>query len=194
MNNIWFASHNAHKIEELHALLNPLGWNIRGIEEAGLTAEIEESGIDLRENAFIKAKYAYDHLKEPCISDDSGLEVEILNGRPGVHSARFAGLPADNQRNMSQLLRMMQGQSNRKAQFRTVICMIRNDSTYYFEGCVGGNITLEPRGAGGFGYDPIFIPEGHTLTFAEMTPTQKNGISHRARAVSNWIEFLREIL
>jgi XTP/dITP diphosphohydrolase len=95
---------------------------------------------------------------------------------------------------MNLLLRMMQGQSNRKAQFRTVICMIQNDSTYYFEGSVGGNITLEPRGTGGFGYDPIFIPEGHALTFAEMTPTQKNGISHRARAVSKWIEFLRGIL
>ena len=117
MNNIWFASHNAHKIEELHALLNPLGWNIRGIEEAGLTAEVEESGIDLRENAFIKAKYAYDRLKEPRISDDSGLEVEILNGRPGVHSARFAGFPADNQRNMSLLLRMMQDNPTARLSF-----------------------------------------------------------------------------
>lgn len=192
MKNIWLASHNKHKIEEMRHILKPLDWSIRGIEEGGLTGEIEENGIDLNENAYIKAKFAYDRLKAPCIADDSGLEVDALGGRPGVHSARFAGVPSDGIKNMNLLLQLMEGQINRSARFRTVICMIHSDTAYYFEGCVPGQITHEPRGTEGFGYDPIFVPDGYEITFAEMTPALKNGISHRARAVRLWLEFLRE--
>jgi len=193
LNNIWFASHNAHKIQEVQTILTPLGWQVRGIAEAGLTGEIEEQGQDLAENASIKARFAFEHLQEPCISDDSGLEVEALDGRPGVHSARFAGLPPDSGRNLRLLLHMMEGRADRKAQFRTVICMLWNGNEYHFEGRVGGLITLEPRGLGGFGYDPIFMPDGCNQTFAEMTPNQKNEMSHRARAVANWLGFLKKI-
>lgn len=192
MTNIWFASHNAHKIQELQTLIHPLGWNIKGIEEAGIIDEIEETGLTLQENALIKAKFAYDRLNKPCISDDSGLEVSALSGRPGVHSARFAGLPPDSEKNIKLLLSTMKGQENRKAQFRTVICMIINNTAYYFEGSIQGDITSEARGVGGFGYDSIFMPEGHQQTFAEMTSEQKNNMSHRSRAVGCWLDFLKE--
>ena len=191
MNHIWFASHNTHKIQELESLLNPMGWNIRGIGEAGLQDEIDETGLDLKENARIKAEFAFARLNETCISDDSGLEVDALNGRPGVHSARFAGQPPDSTKNINLLLSNMQGQVNRKAQLRTIICLMWANTAYFFEGSVAGQITLEPRGAGGFGYDPIFMPNGYHETFAEMPSELKNCISHRARAVRQLIDFLK---
>lgn len=191
MKNLWFATHNAHKIAEVERMLAPMGWAVRGIAEAGLTDEIEESGLTLTENAQIKARYAYRHLGEPCISDDSGLEVDALGGQPGVHSARYAGEPRDNERNLRLLLSRLRGCDNRTAHFRTVICMILADSEHYFEGRVDGSITTEPRGSGGFGYDPVFRPYGHELTFAEMSPELKNSLSHRARAVASWLAFIK---
>ena len=166
-------------------------FEVRSLEDIGCRQDIPETGETFRENANQKAHFVKKFYGFDCFADDSGLEVEALNGEPGVHSARYASEKGhDSQANMDKLLSKLQSQQNRKADFRTVIAFVTDNADYYFEGKVDGHIIDEKRGEGGFGYDPIFVPEGHERTFAEMSPEEKNSISHRGRAVAKFVEFL----
>ncbi len=185
-----FATHNQHKVAELAALLPP-GIELISLNEAGITEEIVENGSKLEDNALIKARYVYEHLGLPCFADDTGLEVEALDGAPGVYSARYAGEPVSHERNIDKLLGQMQGVANRQARFRTVIALICQGKEYLFEGIVEGTITTARQGSGGFGYDPVFLPNGFNRTFAQMSLERKNSISHRGRAVDKLIAFLK---
>ncbi len=191
MKKLVFATGNAHKIAEVNRLLAGL-YEIVPMAEVGITEDIPETADTLEGNALQKARYVYERTGMDCFSEDTGLEVEALGGRPGVHSARYAGADKDSTANMEKLLRELQGQTNRQARFRTVIALILGGREYFFEGIAPGRIATEPSGAGGFGYDPIFVPEGHTRTFAEMTADEKNAISHRGKAVARLVEFLRK--
>jgi XTP/dITP diphosphohydrolase len=152
--------------------------------------EIPETADTLEGNAFLKAKYIYEKFGYDCFADDTGLEVDALDGRPGVYSARYAGEPSDSKRNMEKLLDEMKGKLNRKAQFRTVFALIENGETKYFEGKISGIIHTEARGNAGFGYDPVFIPDGFSESFAELGTELKNKISHRALAVKEFKKYL----
>jgi XTP/dITP diphosphohydrolase len=189
-----FASSNTNKIREISALLPP-EINLSGLRDIGLTEEIPETGITIKENAFLKADYVKKilekkNLTEAVFADDSGLEVEALGGAPGVYSARFAGIPKDDVANNIKLMKALETAVNRKARFVTVICLILEGATHYFEGSVNGTISFEARGNSGFGYDPLFIPQGYRSTFSELGPEIKNSISHRAMAVKQLINFL----
>ncbi len=184
-----FASHNAHKAKEIQSLL-PNGFELKTLNDVGLLEDIPETGQTLQENASIKNHYVWQKLCLPCFADDTGLEVEALNGEPGVYSARFAGLQKDGNDNMKLLLEKLKDSDNRKARFRTVISYIINGKEFLFEGIIEGRIATEPSGTQGFGYDPLFIPDGSTKTFAEMDLTEKNTYSHRARAFARFIESL----
>lgn len=186
---ICLASNNKHKIEELKKILSE-GFEVFSMNEIGCNDEIEETGTTFHENAEIKAKYIYQKYKVNIISDDSGLEVEALNNQPGVYSARYAGEPSNSENNIDKLLSELQTQQNRKAAFKTVICLIFNGENYFFEGSIRGEIIKERRGEGGFGYDPVFIPDGYDKTFAELSAETKNKISHRAIATQKLIAFL----
>ena len=194
--NLIFASANKHKISEIKAMLPP-AFILKGLEDAGIHNEIPETGQTIRENAFLKAKYVTDVLdgkvKAAVFADDSGLEVEALGGAPGVYSARYAGIPKNDQANNEKLLSKLKNVTNRKARFVTVIAFIAGHEVHYFEGVIKGTIAYEPRGNSGFGYDPLFIPQGYRSTFAELGPEVKNSISHRALAVRQLIGFLREL-
>ena len=184
-----FASHNSNKVKELKQIF-PTTYSLMGLDELNDFVEIEETGANLVENALLKArtinkKYGYNTL-----SDDTGLEIEALNGAPGVLSARFAGEENNSIRNMEKVLALMQNSDNRRAQFKTVVALILDNKEYLFEGIVKGSILRSSRGEGGFGYDPIFLPDGYNQTFAEMSPTLKNGISHRGMAIKNLLYFL----
>lgn len=187
------ASSNKNKIQEIKVLLPPL-IIVSGLEEVGITQEIPEPGSTIKENSFLKAKYVIDFLKEKhnvsVFADDSGLEVEALNGAPGVFSARYAGSPKNDEANNKKLLDELKSVNNRKAKFVTVITLIINNEVHYFEGEVKGTIAFEPRGASGFGYDPLFIPQSYRSTFAELGADIKNTISHRAIAVKKLMSFL----
>ena len=191
MTELIFATHNLHKLQEVQALLPP-GINLVSLDEYGIMQEIPETGTTLEENALIKCKFVYDKTGQPCFADDTGLEVEALNGRPGVHSARYASLRKNDSENIEKLLYELEGKTNRKARFRTVIQLAWDDEYIQFEGIVNGTITLEPAGFSGFGYDPVFIPEGHERTFAEMDLVEKNTMSHRARAFEKLVEWLKK--
>lgn len=188
--NIYFASQNQNKIREIAAVV-PAGITLLGID-AITSEELEETGATLEENAVQKAVFVADKTGFTAFADDTGLEVDALNGAPGVISARYAGEQKVAADNIARVLHELQGNSNRKAQFRTVIALIKDGKRHLFEGVVRGVITTEPRGNSGFGYDPVFIPEGSKKTFAEMTMEEKNQWSHRARAVKKLVDFLSE--
>ena len=185
-----FATNNAHKLEEIAAILGEK-IELLSLKDIECTADIPETADTLEGNATQKAEYIYQQYGLDCFADDTGLEVEALNGAPGVYSARYAGDGHDSEANMQKLLKEMQGKENRKAQFRTAICLMMNGEEHLFEGIVKGEIIEEKRGGAGFGYDPIFVPEGYELTFAELGNDIKNTISHRARAVEKLCQFLK---
>lgn len=185
-----FATNNAHKLEEIRAIL---GNNIEILSLADIHchADIPETADTLEGNARQKSRYVYEHYGLDCFADDTGLEVESLGGAPGVYSARYAdGQGHDSQANMNKLLKEMEEKNDRKAQFRTIISLIEKGEERQFEGIVKGQITREKRGESGFGYDPIFQPDGYETTFAELGSDIKNRISHRARAVAALCDYL----
>ncbi|MDR0871986.1 MAG: non-canonical purine NTP diphosphatase [Prevotellaceae bacterium] len=185
-----FATNNAHKLHEVSALLQE-NVQLLSLNDINCHADIPETADTLEGNALQKARYVYENFGADCFADDTGLEVEALNNAPGVYSARYAGEQKNPQDNMQKLLAEMADKDNRKARFRTVIALIINGKEYLFEGEVRGVIEREKRGAAGFGYDPIFTPEGFTETFAELPLEVKNEISHRGRAVKKLVEFLK---
>ncbi len=186
-----FATNNAHKLEEIRAMLNEKV-EILSLTDINCHVDIPETADTLEGNAYLKAKYIYTHYGLDCFADDTGLEVEALDGAPGVYSARYAGDGHDSQANMQKLLKEMEEKNNRKAQFRTVISLIEKGEERRFEGVVKGEITTERRGDSGFGYDPIFQPEGFDETFAELGSEIKNKISHRAKAVEALCNYLSQ--
>ena len=191
MRTLIFASNNAHKLSEIRNLLENIV-EIQSLKDINLEGDIPETSDTLEGNATQKAEWIHSRIGQDCFADDTGLEVEALNGAPGVFSARYAGDGHDSEANMQKLLKELDGKENRKAQFRTAICLIMNGEEYLFEGIVKGEIIEEKRGGAGFGYDPIFVPEGYNLTFAELGNDIKNTISHRARAVEKLCSFLKE--
>ena len=189
-NKMVVATNNAHKLKEIAAILGQ-EIELLSLKDIQCFADIPETADTLEGNARQKAMYIYENYGMDCFADDTGLEVEALGGAPGVFSARYAGEDHDSEANMQKLLKELAGKENRKAQFRTVICLIRNGKEHLFEGIVKGEIIQEKRGGEGFGYDPIFVPEGYDLTFAELGDDVKNTISHRARAVEKLCQFLK---
>ena len=190
MKQLILATHNDHKAQEFRDILQQ--YSLQTLKELGYGKEVKETGKNLEENSFHKAKTVFKVYGHAVISDDSGLEVNALNGAPGVYSARYAGEPRNDYQNTKKLLDELQGISNRKAQFRTVITLMNAVNSFQFEGVVSGTITEIPRGVKGFGYDPIFVPEGHKQTFAELAKDKKNNISHRAIAIKKLVQFLNE--
>jgi XTP/dITP diphosphohydrolase len=186
-----FATHNQNKVKEVKALL-PDWISLKSLDELNFTAEIPETGETLEQNALGKAYHIYTHFGKDCFAEDSGLETDALDGAPGVYSARYSGPEADSERNMDLLLGNMRNHLNRKARFKTVFALIFDGKKWEFEGSVEGSILSERRGASGFGYDPVFLPDGHVKTFAEMSLEEKNRISHRALALQKMIDFLEE--
>ena len=184
------ATNNAHKLEEISAILGD-EMELLSLKDINCHADIPETSNTLEGNARQKAMYIYENYGMDCFADDTGLEVDALNGAPGVFSARYAGDGHDSEANMQKLLKELKGKENRKAQFRTAICLIMEGKEYLFEGIVKGEIIAEKRGSAGFGYDPIFVPEGYEQTFAELGNDIKNTISHRARAVEKLCNFLK---
>lgn len=189
MNQLIFATHNAHKADEVKAIVGNL-FEVKNLSDINFFDEIPETGNTFKENAFQKVKYLHDKLNCNCFADDSGLSVDALNGEPGIFSARYAGEPSNSQRNTEKLLDALKNISNRKAQFTCVIAVILDGQTHFFEGIIRGTITEYPQGEGGFGYDPIFIPDGYDKTFAELPADIKNKISHRAIALEKFKQFL----
>ena len=188
---IVFATNNAHKISEVKAVLGE-GFELVTLKEVGITEDIPETGETLDENASIKARYVYQRTGLDCFADDTGLEVEALGGAPGVRSARYATDGHDFAANNRKLLKELDGETNRAARFRTVISLIRGGEEIQVEGIVRGTIATQESGAEGFGYDPLFIPEGRSITFAEMSADEKNAISHRGRAVAELVKVLKK--
>ena len=186
--NLVFATHNNHKTEEIKKLME--SWaDVKSLSDIGYSKEIPETGATLEDNALQKAWHVFSKLGVDCFADDTGLEVEALSGAPGVYSARYASENATYAENTKLLIANMAGEQNRKARFRTVIYLILNGKKWLFEGSVSGTILTESRGEAGFGYDPIFLPDGFDKTFAEMTIQEKNGISHRGRAIQKMMNF-----
>ena len=190
--DILFASNNAHKVEEVRAALPPQ-FTIRSLREVMGDVDIPETGVTLEENAAIKARFLFAETGMNCFADDTGLEITALNGAPGIYSARYAGEGCTFDDNMNKVLANLEGETNRSARFRTVICLILEGKEYFFEGEIKGEILTSRVGEQGFGYDPIFKPEGYQLTFAQMTVEQKNTISHRGLAVQKLVEFLKAV-
>lgn len=187
-----FATNNAHKLEEIRAILGN-SIEILSLADIHCHADIPETADTLEGNARQKSRYVYEHYGLDCFADDTGLEVESLGGAPGVYSARYAdGQGHDSQANMNKLLKEMEEKNDRKAQFRTIISLIEKGEERQFEGIVKGQITREKRGESGFGYDPIFQPDGYETTFAKLGSDIKNRISHRARAVAALCDYLRK--
>ena len=189
---IVFATNNPNKLKEIQTLM-PKGIEIVSLKEVGCTEDIPETGTTLEANAFQKAHYLKEKYGYDCFADDTGLEVEALNGAPGVYSARYAGPERSAEANMAKILEELKGKENRKAQFRTAIALILNGEEQLFEGKVEGHISEEKKGEEGFGYDPIFLPENDKRSFAQMTMAEKGAISHRGRAVKKLVDFLRSI-
>lgn len=199
MSKLVFATNNKHKLEEVRQILGA-SFEILSLNEIGCHEDIPETADTLEGNALLKVQYVKEHFGYDCFADDTGLEVTALNGEPGIYSARYAALDDadasshDSEANMRKLLSKLNGSSDRSAQFRTIVALIYNGSTYTFEGIVKGNITTERHGADGFGYDPVFAPVEDSMqrTFAEMNADEKNAISHRGRAVQKLVEFLKK--
>lgn len=189
MRKIVFATNNQHKLEEVRSMIGSY-FEVLSLRDIDCNEEIPENGSTFEENAISKARYIKDNYGYDCFADDSGLEVKALNNAPGVYSARYAGEPSNSQRNIEKLMREMQGKEERLARFRTCIAYISDREKEIFEGCVEGYIIDTLRGFNGFGYDPLFIPCGYDITFAEMSSDEKNKISHRAIAVQKLIEYL----
>jgi len=191
MKKLIFATNNKHKVEEVRAALDGIV-EIVTLAEAGLSGEIPETADTLQGNALQKAQWVWERTHTDCFADDTGLEVDALGGAPGVYSARYAGEHCSFDDNINKLLAALDGQSNRKADFRTVICLIEGGETHYFEGRVDGQILTERHSNGeGFGYDPIFMPDRFAVSFAEMPLDVKNTISHRGLAVKKLAEYLK---
>jgi len=190
---ICFATNNHKKIEEVKAALGDQ-IEIVSLEAIGCLEELPETGDTLEHNAFQKARYVKEHYGVDCFADDTGLEVNSLNGEPGVYSGRYAGEPRSDERNMDKLLKTLNHQDDRSARFRTVIALILDGNEYQFEGVATGEILTQRTGDGGFGYDPIFRPDGFTRSFAQLTMLEKNQISHRGKAVQSLIDFLSKRL
>lgn len=197
MKKLIFATNNDHKLAEIRSILSSF-FEISGLREIGISEEIPEDYLTLEENAFQKADYIYDKLGLSCFADDTGLEIEALNGEPGVFSARYSriGVPIYPEMEVAEgnnrkVIEKLKGVKNREARFRTVIALILDGRKYSFEGIIKGHISQEIKGREGFGYDPIFVPENADLTFAQMPLQQKNLISHRAIAVKKLVEFLQ---
>lgn len=189
MRKLVFATNNEHKVEEIRNKLGGL-FEISTLKEIGCTEEIPEDSGTLEGNAQQKSHYLFSKYGCDCFADDTGLEVEALNNEPGVYSARYAGESKDPEANMDKLLLNLKNHSNRKARFRTVISLIIDGKEYLFEGIANGKILTERHGSKGFGYDPIFQPDGYNLSFAELSMEEKNAISHRGKAVEKLIDFL----
>ena len=189
---IIFATNNAHKLSEVQAVLGS-GYELVTPRQCGIDEEIPETAETLEGNARQKARYLFERTGLDCFADDTGLEVEALGGAPGVHSARYATDGHDFAANNRLLLKNLAGEENRRARFRTVICLIEQGKEHLFEGIVEGRIIDHEAGSEGFGYDPLFVPEGFDRTFAEMSAEQKNGISHRGRAVRKLVDYLHQI-
>jgi XTP/dITP diphosphohydrolase len=189
---IYFATNNTHKLEEVKAMM-PGGIELCGMHELGLQEDIPETQDTLEGNALQKARYIHEKYGVNCFADDTGLEVDALDGRPGVHSARYAGDQKDSNANTEKLLHELKDKKNRKARFRTVIALILDDEELLFNGIAEGEIIDERRGNEGFGYDPVFVPAGYTHTFAEMSLDEKNKISHRFKATSMLAEYLMSL-
>lgn len=187
-----FATHNEHKLKEVAAIL-PAGIELLSLNDSGIADEIPETGSTLHENARIKSEYVHATLKTDCFADDTGLEVRSLNNEPGVYSARYAGPEKNSEKNMKLLLEKLAPHANRGARFVTIISAHIAGRHYFFEGVLNGTILTEKRGDKGFGYDPVFLPEGYTITLAEMTLDEKNKISHRAQAFRKLNDFLEKI-
>jgi XTP/dITP diphosphohydrolase len=185
-----FATNNANKVAEIQSLVGP-DFNIIDMQSAGIDIDIPEPHETLNENALEKASTIFKITSTNCFSEDTGLEIESLNGAPGVKSARYAGEDRNFQANIDKVLQELATAANRKAQFRTVICLIWENQTYYFEGICKGQIAHTMQGEKGFGYDPIFIPDGADKSFAQMSMEEKNTFSHRQKAVTQLFEFLR---
>ncbi|MCH2450131.1 MAG: RdgB/HAM1 family non-canonical purine NTP pyrophosphatase [Gracilimonas sp.] len=192
LDKLVLASQNPHKIEEMQQILSPLGIEVLSSKDFPNLKEVIEDRPTLKGNALKKAQYVSKETRLPALSDDTGLEVEALNGRPGVYSARYAGRNASYQDNVLKLLEELNGRSNRAAQFRTVVALVDEGLEYTFEGVCKGEIITEEKGNKGFGYDPVFKPDGFDETFAELDSATKNEISHRGRAIQNFVQFLME--
>ena len=187
-----FASNNAHKVEEVQAMVGD-AFVLKSLADIGCEVDIEETGATFRANASIKSSYIHEHYGHNCFGDDSGLVVDALNGEPGVYSARYSG-SRDPKVNLELVLEKMKEKEDRTARFVSVISLIWNGEEHIFEGRVEGKITKERSGTAGFGYDPIFIPDGYSQTFAEMPAEEKNRISHRGRAMQQLVDFLKSQL
>jgi XTP/dITP diphosphohydrolase len=189
---IVFATNNAHKLDEVRQVVGEK-FEIVSLRECGIVEDIPENEPTLEGNALAKARYIYERTGFNCFADDTGLEVDALGGEPGVRSARYATDGHDDEANKRLLLERLQGEENRAAQFRTAVALILGGKEYLFEGIVRGDIATEQHGEGGFGYDPLFFPEGSDRTFAQMSSEEKNAISHRGRAVRKLAEFLQQM-
>ncbi len=189
MKKLVFATNNAHKTEEVAKILDGT-YEVLNLKDIGCLVDIPETGDTFAENASLKSKYVYENYALDCFADDSGLEVEALNNAPGIFSARYSGIK-DDATNLQLLLKNMEGENNRKARFRTVISLMREGKNHLFEGTIEGTIRTTSSGENGFGYDPIFEPNGYDITFAEMDMAEKNRISHRAIAMKKLIAFLK---
>lgn len=191
MRELVFATNNYNKVEEIKAVIGNF-FNVITLREAGIDIDIPEPYDTLEANARTKSQTIYQLTNKDCFSEDTGLETEALNGEPGVRSARYAGDNRSSSDNVQKLLQHLEGVANRKARFRTIISLIINGEEYQFEGICGGTIITTPKGQGGFGYDSVFVPEGDTRTFAEMTIEEKNKFSHRKKATSQLLAFLSQ--
>jgi len=193
MMKICFATNNKNKLQEVNAALEGHAVVVQSLEEIGCQNELPETGDTLEENAVQKAQYVLEHHHIDCFADDTGLEVEALGGVPGVYSGRYAGEPRSDERNMDLLLERLSGEKNRQARFRTVIALLFKGKQHLFEGIAEGRIVEERSGRGGFGYDPIFVPDGYQKTFAQLSMEEKNAISHRGIAVRKLVAFLKSL-
>ena len=189
--NIVFATNNSHKLDEVRAIIGD-SFQVLSLEDIHCREDIPETADTLEGNALLKAEYVANHYNQDCFADDTGLEVEALDYAPGIFSARYAGPGKDSKDNMEKLLKELEGKSNRSARFRTVIALLLDGENHLFEGVVNGKIIEELRGNAGFGYDPIFVPDGYEETFAELGDDIKNKISHRAEAVRQLKRFFDE--
>ncbi|MGA0557331.1 RdgB/HAM1 family non-canonical purine NTP pyrophosphatase [Larkinella sp. VNQ87] len=186
-----FATNNANKLAEISAMLGDQ-FDLKTLQEIGCFEEIPETQDTIAGNSRQKAQYVWEHFRVNCFADDSGLEVDALDGAPGVHSAYYGGHPRSYERNVNLLLTNLEGKTDRKARFRTVITLVLDGQYHAFEGVAEGVILTEPRGTGGFGYDPVFQPDGYDRTFAEMSLDEKGAISHRRKAFEKLIAFLKK--
>jgi XTP/dITP diphosphohydrolase len=187
--DLLFATSNKNKVLEIKKVL-PKEFNIKSLDDIGFYEEVPENENTIEGNAIFKANYIYKKYNLNVFADDTGLEVDSLNGKPGVHSARYAGISKNSADNINKLLKKLKNKKNRKARFKTIIALILNSKIHTFEGVVEGIITKKPKGENGFGYDPVFIPSGYTKTFGELSIEEKNSISHRSLAMNKLIDFI----